>query len=266
MNKVQTPAEVVSSTRRFVGIDLAGDSGMTGVAIISVDGKQAGYTFPPGKWMGAKGLVSLKELARSSEMTALDQPFSFPAGMMRLLADSPAACGDAERSTYCSRRTDTAMRAILASVGLAADYVMSPNRCQNIWRALALAKLSGFTRREVCQCAGRLIETHPRVAWTVVLTDWAGKKEARRLVEMYKGESWSETERNDSRRAMLAIFEAKTGILPNAESDEAKQALRAEAWNSVDNLEALICAYVAFLRGRNRNEAVLAGFADPQKN
>jgi hypothetical protein len=260
MKDAQRPASHPNSPRRFVGIDLAGDSGITGVAVITENDGVARFSFPPGKWKGTKGLLSLAELIRSSEMTSLDQPFSFPGGLMRLLNNTPSAIGDAETSSYCSRRTDTAMRAILATVGLAADYVMSPNRCQNIWRALALAKFSGFTRSQVCHCAGRLVETHPRVAWTVVLTDWKGKEEARRLVETYKGESWSETQRSESRKAMLAAFEAETGIFPAADNDEATHSLRTEAWDSVDKLEALICAYVAVLR--IRGETVLAGFTE----
>ncbi len=249
------------ATRQFLGIDLAGDSGMTGVAAITVGERGPRYSFPPGRWKEAKGLLRLKDLVLGAEGTALDPPFSYPAGMMWLLADIPLARGDEDASVYCSRRTDTAMRAILNIVGLAADYVMSPNRCQNIWRALALARGGGLTRREVCLCAAPLVETHPRVAWTVALAEWTGKAEVRRLIQTCKGDSWSETERTDSRTAMLVLFEAQTGITPPGDWTEAQQAARAEAWDCVDKFEALIAAYVAYLRPRGAT--MLAGFPDP---
>jgi len=263
MSESQTSASG-PGTRRFVGIDLAGDSGMTGVAVIAENERSIRYTFPAGSWKGAKELLRLKELVLGAEATAVDQPFSYPAATMRLLTDLTTAAGDQDASAYCSRRTDTAMRALLDSVGLAADYVMSPNRCQNIWRALALARLCGLTRREVSLGSSRLVETHPRVAWTVALTRWTERGTVRRLVETYKGKSWSETQRSDSRKAVLELFEAHTRIRPDADGAEAEQAVRAEAWDSADKFEALVCAYVAFLRPRG--ETTLAGFPDPAKD
>jgi hypothetical protein len=248
---------------QFLGIDLAGDSGTTGVALITAGAGGLRYSFPQGRWKGGKGLLRLKGLVLGAEGTALDQPFAYPAGTMRLLTDLPLARGDEDASAYCSRRTDTAMRGILDTVGLAADYVMSPNRCQNVWRALALARLCNLSRREVCLCASRLVETHPRVAWTMVLADWAGSANVRRFVETYKGESWSETQRTDSRKAMLALFEEGTGVRPSGEKPQEQQEARAEAWDSVDSFEALICAYVAFLR--SRGATTLAGFPHPDQ-
>jgi hypothetical protein len=196
-----------------------------------------------------------------SEVTALDQPFSYPAGTMHLLADRPSARGDEDATVYCSRQTDTDMRKILKEVGLAADYVMTPNRCQNICRALALARLCGLTRREVCRGSARLVETHPRVAWTRALTGWTKNSDAQRLVQTYKGESGSETQRIESRKTALKIFETQTAIRPGGDGVEAEQAIRAQAWDSVDKFEALICAYVALLRSRGETE--IAGFPNP---
>jgi hypothetical protein len=94
-------------------IDLAGDSGLTAVAVITECETGPRYGFPAADWKKAEGLLRLKELVLGSAGTALDQPFSYPAGMMQLLDDLPTAAGDQDRSAYCSRRTDTAMREFL---------------------------------------------------------------------------------------------------------------------------------------------------------
>jgi hypothetical protein len=96
----------------------------------------------------------------------------------------------------------------------------------------------------------------------MALTRWTESGEVRRLVATYKGgERFSEAERSGSRKAILAIFEAQTGIRPGGDGAEALRATRAEAWDSADKFEALVCAYVAILR--RRGETTLAGSADP---
>ena len=62
--------------RTFVGIDLAGDSGETGVAVICKNETNLSYEFPSGSWKGLTGLEGMVELVRISELTAVDQPFS----------------------------------------------------------------------------------------------------------------------------------------------------------------------------------------------
>src|SRR5947209_11016287 len=52
----------IPPTLQFVGIDRAGDSGITGVAVISVGAAGPRYGFPRGSWKGAKGLPRLKDV------------------------------------------------------------------------------------------------------------------------------------------------------------------------------------------------------------
>jgi len=133
---------------------------------------------------------------------------------------------------------------------------MSPNRCQNIWRAVALAKLSSLTRSQVCECGSRIVETHPRVAWALLLGKLSQEK-LRSLIRGYKGTEDHDLE-VETRREMLVQFEENTEINPLGDNDAELASVRSKARESADNIEALICAFVAMLHAKR--ETMLAGF------
>lgn len=196
-------------------------------------------------WRGVSGLRRLSEWVEKSKLTAVDQPFSYSHETLCLLTEPDNASGDKEAPAYSSRRTDEAMRRILSSHGLTTNYVMSPNRCQNIWRALALAKLCGLSRTDVCMCKSKIIETHPRVAWAVLLGSLS-KTRLQHLITQYKGTANHGAE-VATRRDMLSIFEQSTGIRPAGGSDSERESVRTRAVDNADNIEAIVCALVAFL-------------------
>ncbi|MGM0489903.1 MAG: DUF429 domain-containing protein [Planctomycetota bacterium] len=247
-----------TDTKKYLGIDIAGAgrASESGVAAITDDGTNRKYHFPRGDWTGTDGLAELAKLAHDAIVCAVDQPFSYAQATTRLLLNTDNARGNDEVSAYCSRRTDKAMRSKLTDLGLSTNYVMSPNRCQNIWRALALAKLLELTREEVCSCKCRAVETHPRVAWSVLLADRCGNQ-LRSIIKGYKSGENPESE-SEYRLDMLRHFECASGICPSGDSDEKRNRVREMATASADSLEALLCAYVACLHNNNQTE--LYGF------
>jgi hypothetical protein len=146
------------------------------------------------------------------------------------------------------------MRGRLRDLSLSSNYVMSPNRCQNIWRALALARLVGLTRSEVCLCKSKIIETHPRVAWSLLLSKHGQNLAA--FIKGYKGTDNPEAEA-ETRRQMLDIFEQAACIQPDGDTTEHAET-RSRICSSADAIEALACAYVAYLH--KRQETFLCGF------
>jgi hypothetical protein len=248
---------VSSIKEQYVGIDLAGDSGSTGVAVIRrLEGKLS-YHVPDGEWTNSAGLKSLAALVDTSTQAAVDQPFSYSRETMLLLGDSSNAVGNLEVSDYSTRVTDEAMRDILKGLGLKTKYVMSPNRCQNIWRAVALAKLNGLTRSQVCNCKSRIVETHPRVVWSLLLGKLP-QEQLQAIIRGYKGTDDHDLE-VETRQQILALFEENTGITPLGEDETQQASTRSKACINADNIEALACALVAMLHVSKKT--MLAGFS-----
>lgn len=245
-----------NAVEQYVGIDLAGDSGLTGVAVIQRIEDKLSYQVPDGNWKGSAGLKRLSVLVNTSVQAAVDQPFSYSRETMLLLSDSNDAVGNRNASAYSTRVTDDAMRSLLRDRGLSSNYVMSPNRCQNIWRAVALANLCGLTRSQVCDCGSRIVETHPRVAWSLLLGNLSHDR-LRALIRGYKGTEDHDLE-VETRQQMLALFEENTGITPLGDDETHLASARSKACENADNIEALVCALVAMLHVRE--ETMLAGF------
>lgn len=234
----------------FVGIDLAGDTGRTGVAIITHQDGKLRYHFPRENWKGSAGLQAMSELICQSVQAAVDQPFSYSIATLKLLRDDGCASGDLAVADYATRLTDQRMRGLLNELGLSQNYVMSPNRCNNIWRALALARQCGLSRADVCRCKSKIVETHPRVAWAVALSE-QNPNDLPRLVVGYKGTN-NQDDEMVVRSEMLDAFERASGVQAESNSD------RQTAIQSADEIEALICAYVAMKH--NLSESIRSGF------
>jgi uncharacterized protein DUF429 len=200
--------------KTYLGVDLAGDEGNTGVAEILDTPEGLFYRFPNESWQGHAGLEHLEVHFRTAQKTAVDQPFAYPVGCMRwLLGETDPA--DAGNDAYLWRRTDAAMAERITNLGLRRSAVLPANRCSNVWRAVALADLLGVPRDVVCGAKGRLFETHPRVAWALVVASLRDRETAEELVGDYKGAT------------------------PDSQKDLASK--------NDDNLDALICAFVAYL-------------------
>jgi hypothetical protein len=229
----------------YLGIDLAGDSGVSGVVQVVETTNGLVYRLPTGPWTGQNGVKRMAQLAIQARQTAVDQPFGYAEATMKLLLDDPEAQCGLQATDYSSRHTDRAMRQILRGYGLLGDYVMSPNRCQNVWRALAFAKAAGFTRTEVCAGLGRVVETHPRVAWAVLLGRLLEERRLRDLIAGYKSTE-DVVLAESSRHEMLAQLEAVSGIRADGDAESQRQC-RASIVGSDDNLEGLVAAFVAYL-------------------
>ncbi|MFL6233093.1 MAG: DUF429 domain-containing protein [Thermoanaerobaculia bacterium] len=229
--------------KTYLGVDLAGDRGSTGVAEIleAADGGLF-YQFPGEPWQGQQGLEHIEDRSRAAEKTAVDQPFSYPASCMRWFQGQTGS-GDAGEA-YLWRRTDKAMAERVTNLGLPRDTVLPVGRCSNVWRAVELANLLGTPREVVCGGEGRLIETHPRVAWAVVVASLADRETAEDLVTHYKDNPESRGKRSPRtgcREKMLRLLTDGAGLRPRQEGQ------RELACKTDDNLDALICAFVAYL-------------------
>ncbi len=221
----------------------------------------------------ANRLADADEIVRSRQF-----PYQFLAAYLNASAEVPQkikaslhqaaeiACGSGqgdgshEVSRYSTRKTDSAMRRLLTKYGLSTNYVMSPNRCQNIWRALALARLAGLTRSEVCECRSTIVETHPRVAWAILLSNLPSADPLRSIAVFKVADGGNEEGQITARRNMLRHFESATRICPQGEQEEDRIRVRDQAVATADNLESLICAYVAKLHDEGTSQ--LAGFVD----
>ncbi|WP_339683111.1 DUF429 domain-containing protein [Gimesia maris] len=246
----------MTESKTFVGIDLAGDTGRTGVAIITQKVNGLRYHIPRESWKGSAGIQRMSALIRQANQTAVDQPFSYSMATMKLLQSEQNASGDCAVADYATRRTDRRMREILKDLGLRPEYVMSPNRCHNVWRALALSRQSGLSRIEVCRCQSKIIETHPRVAWAITLSGY-DRNELARFVSGYKGIN-NQDDEMVVRREMLAIFTQETGIQLQNDQD------RQSAIDSADDFEALICAYVALCH--TLSKTIRSGFEEGERD
>lgn len=229
----------------FLGIDIAGHTGATGVAVIERIGNDSLYYHIPDpehrNWNGNEGLAQIACLAKESKMTAVDQPFAWPEASMKLLFGEGGVNGATTAALYLWRKTDEAMRCCLAGLKLPKKYVLTATRCQNIWRALALAAQLGITREEVCLASKKMIETHPRFAWAVCLQNTV--ENWRDLIQTYKpprNDRANEGAR-ESRERMLDLFECHTALAPRDDED------RQRCIEDDNELDALMCAYVAYL-------------------
>jgi len=238
---------------KFAGIDLAGDSGRTGVAILTNEMQQLHCTVLDDWFCGESGLSQLVQLVNQSTLCAVDQPFGYSAAVLHMLgvpfderdAIEPSVIGVAEG---CWRRTDIGMRQILKGYGLKVDGVMSPNRCQNIWRALALISRAGLSRPQVCMGQTKVVETHPRVSLARLLPDNVRAT----LAARYK--SADDQDASEARNLALNIFENMYGLSFNTESDR----FRATLFD--DCFEAVVAAIVAWLHHNGKTD--LCGFGE----
>jgi hypothetical protein len=239
--------------KTYLGIDLAGDSGNTGVAEILETPEGLFYQFPTGSWRGRDGLGQIEGRSRGAEKIAVDQPFSYPAPCMRWFLGQTEPDSDSE--PYLWRRTDLAMAERVTNLGIPRSAVQQASRCSNLWRAVELASLLGVAREVVCAGKGRLIETHPRVAWAVVIASLADRDTAESLVTHYKGASLEDRgkrhQQKEHRERMLRLLTDGTGLRPRTEPQKDL------ASKTDDNLDALICAFVAYLSAHAAAERCL---------
>ena len=237
----------------YLGVDLAGEGGNTGVAEILETAEGLFYQFPAESWQGHEGLENIEGHFRVAEKTAVDQPFSYPAACMQWFLGQSGP--DSRSDPYLWRRTDLAMAERVTNLGIPRNTVQQVSRCSNLWRAVALANLLGVSREAVCAGKGRLFETHPRVAWAVVIASLADRDTAEDLVAHYKGGGVEErnkrSPRRDCREKMLRILTDGTGLRPRSETQKEL------ACKSDDNLDALICAFVAYLSDHAASERCL---------
>ncbi len=229
--------------KTYLGVDLAGEGGNTGVAEIFETDEGLFYRFPNESWQGHAGLENIETHFRDAEKTAVDQPFAYPTACMRwfLGRTDPVSGSD----PYLWRRTDHAMSERLTNLGIRRSTVQQASRCSNVWRAVALADLLGVSRDIVCGGRGRLFETHPRVAWALIVASLTDRDTAEGLVGDYKGASLEDrenrTKQREHREKMLRLLSDGTGLRPRPETQ------RDLASKNDDNLDALICAFVAYL-------------------
>lgn len=240
--------------KTYLGVDLAGDRGSTGVAEILEAAEGLFYQFPDESWQGQEGLERIEDRSRTAEKTAVDQPFSYPASCMRWFLGQSET--DAGSDPYLWRRTDKAMAERVTNLGIPRNTVQPVGRCSNVWRAVELANLLGVPREVVCAGEGRLIETHPRVAWAVVVASLADRETAEDLVTRYKDSAESRGKRSPRkgcRERMLRLLTDATGLRPHHEGQ------RELGCETDDNLDALICAFVAYLAVHRAAERCLPG-------
>jgi hypothetical protein len=227
----------------YLGVDLAGEAGNTGVAEIFENDEGLFYRFPNESWQGHAGLERIEAHFRGAEKTAVDHPFAYPAPCMRwFLGDMDS---DSNGDPYLWRRTDQALAERLTNLGIRRSIAQRSSRGTDIWRAVELANLLGLPRNIVCGGKGRLFETHPRVAWALVVASLSDRDTAEELVSDYKGASLDDrenrTKQREHREKMLRILSDGTGLRPRPDSQ------KDVASKNDDNLDALICAFVAYL-------------------
>jgi hypothetical protein len=239
--------------KTYLGVDLAGEGANTGVAEILANDEGLFYQFPDESWEGPEGLENLENRYRLAQKTAVDQPFSYPASCMRWFLGQPAPASPAD--SYLWRRTDLAMAERVTNLGISRATVQQVGLSPNVWRAAALASLLGVPRETVCQGKGRLFETHPRVAWAVVIASLSDRDTAEDLVSHHRGGSPEERGRRSPRRErrerMLRLLADGTGLRPRTEAQKDL------ATKNDDNLDALICAFVAYLSDHSGAERCL---------
>jgi hypothetical protein len=227
----------------FLGVDLAGEGGNTGIAEILETSEGLFYQFPDESWQGHEGLEHIEARSRAAEKTAVDQPFSYPAPCMRWFLGQ--AGPDAGTDSHVWRRTDVAMTERVTNLGIPRNTVQPVGRCSNVWRAVELANLLGLSREVVCAGRGSLFETHPRVAWAVVIASLADRDTAEDLVTHYRGGGPEERDKRgqqkEHREQMLRLLADGSGLRPR------QNVHRDLACKTDDNLDALICAFVAYL-------------------
>ena len=229
--------------KTYLGVDLGGEAGNTGVAEIFENDDGLFYRFPNECWKGHAGLENIEAHFRGAEKTAVDHPFAYPAPCMRwFLGDMES---DANGDPYLWRRTDLALAERLSNLGIRRCAGQKSSRGTDIWRAVELANLLGLPRTVVCGGKGRLFETHPRVAWAVVVASLTDRDTAEALVGDYKGASLDDrenrTKQREHREKMLWLLSDGTGLRPHPETQ------KDVASKNDDNLDALICAFVAYL-------------------
>jgi hypothetical protein len=229
--------------KTYLGIGLAGEGENTGVAEILDTPEGLFYQFPAESWQGSDGLENLEERFRAAEKTAVDQPFSYPAACMQWFLGKVEP--ESRNDTYLWRRTDLAMAERVTNLGISRDTVQQVGHRPNLWRAVALANLLGVAREMVCQGKGRLFETHPRVAWAVVIASLSDRDTAEDLVSHHRAGSPEERGRRSPRRErrerMLRLLTDGTGLRPRTDAQKDL------ACKTDDNLDALVCAFVAYL-------------------
>jgi hypothetical protein len=233
--------------KTYLGIDLAGEGARTAIAEIVAADEGLFYQFPQlPDLQGEDGREALEARFRAAEKTAVDQPFSYPASCMNwfLGASEPESPSEA----YLWRRTDVAMAERVTNLGLSRTTVQQVGLSPNLWRAVALASFLGVPREVVCRGKGRLFETHPRVAWAVVIASLSDRETAEDLVaHHHRGgggppeERGRRSPRRQRREKMLRLLTDGTGLRPRAEAQKDL------AIQNDDSLDALICAFVAYL-------------------
>ncbi|HSS77443.1 MAG TPA: DUF429 domain-containing protein [Thermoanaerobaculia bacterium] len=227
----------------YLGVDLAGEAGNTGVAEIFENDEGLFYRFPNESWQGHAGLEHIEAHFRGAEKTAVDHPFAYPAPCMRWFLGGMDPDGNGD--PYLWRRTDQALAERLTNLGIRRSVAQKSSRGTDIWRAIELANLLGLPRAVVCGGKGRLFETHPRVAWALVVASLSDRDTAEELVSDYKGASLDDrenrTKQREHREKMLRILSDGTGLRPRPEAQ------KDVASKNDDNLDALICAFVAYL-------------------
>ena len=240
-------------TKTFLGVDLAAAGATTGLAEILETPEGLSYEFPTGSWQGHDGLERIAARCRAADRAAVDQPFSYPAPCMRWFLGQTEA--DTGSEPYLWRRTDLAMAERVTNLGIPRDTVQQVGRCSNVWRAVELANLLGLARETVCAGKGKLIETHPRVAWAVVIASLADRDMAESLVTHYKGARQEDRgkrhQQKEHRERMLRLLCDGAALRPRTEAQ------RDLACKTDDNLDALVCAFVAYLAAHGAAERCL---------
>ena len=240
--------------KTYLGIDLAGEGTKTGIAEILVTDEGLFYQFPQLP-EGSDGREALEARFRAAEKTAVDQPFSYPAACMNWFLGPGEPESPSE--SYLWRRTDVAMAERVTNLGLSRTTVQQVGLSPNLWRAVALANFLGVAREVVCRGKGRLFETHPRVAWAVVIASLSDRETAEDLVtHHHRGggpaeERGRRSPRRQRREKMLRLLTDGTGLRPRAEGQKDL------AIQNDDHLDALICAFVAYLSDHSAAERCL---------
>lgn len=245
--------------RRYLGIDMAGDSGKVGAAWLEEErtdpteggdrrGALAVHVSDAG-FSGDAGLQRLIDLGVGAEQVAVDSPFGFPGPTLALLNGQGL---DIQHNTdrYRYRVTDLAMRARLDFLRLGASYVTTPLRIEFIRRTMQLLERAGEDIPTARRGEGCYLETHARLAVVELLSQCSrglNPYASQRLVADYKRSgSKHRAGAREARRAVLYH-------LGNEIRDRVgKGVFRLDGWrriaDDVQAFEALFGAFAAFAK------------------
>jgi hypothetical protein len=235
-----------ASVPQYVGVELASESGRSACAILRAepDSSRMVVELPKAGYRQAKGLLSLAELMRGAERSAVGTCFGYPDATIRLLQGEGAGSGSStERLRF--RVADVAIQTRYEQLGLPASLANSPMRTEQIWRTLSLLECVGADLEAARDGRGPVVETCARLAMVELLASRRHLgKAGRELILNYRRRSRSDGRGTQARRQLFKVLvEAFHGAF-------GKGTFVVEQWRSIDSdpviLEALYDAVTSY--------------------